>query len=367
MPVAAKLAKLQSSMPKPPSNKPVWQGPEKDGITQSLLSRFLVCRERFRLLVIKGLKPTDTFSQRLEYGNLWHVCEENITGDWRKSCKDYSQQLCKRYKFQQEQVVHWYNVCMTQFLIYLDYWAKHNDVKSREVLFAEEKFAVPYNLPSGRVVTLRGKFDSVDIIGKGKDRAVYLQENKSKGDVDELAMRRQLMFDLQTFLYLVALRDSKLTADTKLPIAGVRYNVIRRPLAGGKHSIRPHAATSKKPAETNEEFYARLGGLITEEPAHYFMRWKCEITQADYLRFERRFLIPILEQLCDWWEYMQVCDGEPWLDSERILSIPDHTHFQSPYGIYNVLLEGGSTELDEYMNTGSETGLHRTTNLFPEL
>ena len=28
---------------------PAWKGPEVDGITQSLLSKFLVCRERFRI------------------------------------------------------------------------------------------------------------------------------------------------------------------------------------------------------------------------------------------------------------------------------------------------------------------------------
>ena len=56
----------------------IWDGPEEDGITQSLLSRFLVCRERFRILVVDGLKPVDQFSSRIEYGQMWHLCEENL-------------------------------------------------------------------------------------------------------------------------------------------------------------------------------------------------------------------------------------------------------------------------------------------------
>ncbi len=36
------------------TREPVWKGPEVDGVTQSLLSRYLTCKERFRLLVIEG-------------------------------------------------------------------------------------------------------------------------------------------------------------------------------------------------------------------------------------------------------------------------------------------------------------------------
>ncbi len=41
--------------------------------------------------------------------------------------------------------------------------------------------------------------------------------------------------------------------------------------------------------------------------------------------------------------------------------------YQTRLGISNVLDEGGSSDLDEYLLTGSEAGLERTNNLFPEL
>ena len=72
-------------------------------------------------------------------------------------------------------------------------------------MLQEQVCDVPYNLPSGRVVRLRGKFDSVDLI----DGGIYLQENKTKGDIDKIQVERQLSFDLQTLMYSVALHKMK--------------------------------------------------------------------------------------------------------------------------------------------------------------
>src|SRR5580658_5237243 len=67
---------------RPPSTGrgPLWDGPESDtpngGVTQSLLGSFLCCRERFRIKVVEGLQPADSFRRALEFGNLWHCAEE---------------------------------------------------------------------------------------------------------------------------------------------------------------------------------------------------------------------------------------------------------------------------------------------------
>ncbi|MHC4278494.1 MAG: PD-(D/E)XK nuclease family protein, partial [Planctomycetota bacterium] len=241
--------KLKEQAKKPKG--PVWKGPEEDRITQSLLSRFLVCRERFRLLVVEGLKPADEFNHRIEYGSMWHVCEQYSTSRWWEKLADYAYRLCKRYRGQQEQIQHWYNVCKAQFPIYVDYWAKHNTIKNRTSLLQEEAFCVPYKLPSGRVIKLRGRWDSVDLIGKGRNAGIDLWENKTLGDIKEELLRRQLEsgFDLQTMFYLVALTEAwplnlwTQLKDKSYKLRGVVYNVVRRPLAGGKHSIRQHKPT----------------------------------------------------------------------------------------------------------------------------
>jgi hypothetical protein len=384
VPIANKLKAAGAKMPKPKSTEPLWAGPNGKGplggVTQSLLQRFLVCRERFRLLVVEGLRPTEGFNHRMEYGNMWHACEEELArtkgadDNWERALLQYAKGLAQEYKTQQSQVEHWYNVCKTQFPIYVDFWAKHKDVKNRTPLLQEGKFDVQYRLPSGRTVRLRGKWDSVDLIGpKGKER-IFLQENKAKGEVDEQALRSQLQFDLQTMMYLVALneyqdesfwRRANKSWRNKV-IAGVRYNVIRRPLSGGKGNIKQLSPTKKNPTgETKEEYYKRLGDYIRAEPETYFMRWEAIVSSSDIQRFEQQCFQPILEQLCDWWEWIRMMPDNPFASSgdENYNGI----HWRHPFGVYNVLNEGGSSDLDQYLATGSELGLERATTLFREL
>jgi hypothetical protein len=378
---------------------PVWEGPTGEGfnggITFSLLSRFLNCRERFRLLVVEGLRGADSFNHRVEYGNLWHVCEEAHAANKSHlpALAAYCRRLCEKYRMPQEQIDQWYNVCKIQFPLYVDYWSKHPDVTARTPLLQEHVFDVPYSLPSGRTVRLRGKWDSVDLIGTGKGAGIYLMENKTKGDIREGQIRRQLSFDLQTMLYLVALSEyrgqlkrdvldfasdeptpgvqlpssylGQLVADLlveySVPLLGVRYNVVRRPLTGGvTGSIR------QRKGESRSSFYERLSSIIKADLPSYFARWKVEISPDDVARFRRECLDPILEQLCDWWEWITAgvkeygSLPEPWHYGNRI-------HWRYPFGVYNIMDDGGSTDLDEYLNSGSEIGLERTETLFGEL
>ena len=330
--------------------------------------------------MVEGLRPLNEFNHRLEYGNCWHICEEAhaagaLTREptWEHALADYCGKLLKRYPTQAQQVDHWWNVCRTQFPIYVDYWAQHPDVMERRPLLQEYAFNVPYRLPSGRTVRLRGKLDSVDWV-KGKESSIWLVENKTKGDVREAQIKRQLSFDLQVMMYVVALAKYKrLKTDPNMPdlgfidsypIAGVRYNVVRRPLSGSKGSIKRHKPSKKNPAgEGKDAFYRRLGGIIKTSPAEYFMRWEVLVLPEDVTRFRRECLDPILEGLCDWWAYIQDHRGEPFKNPE----LSQGLHWRTPFGWYDPLQEVGSTDLDDYISTGSNIGLMQTNNLFPEL
>lgn len=376
------LKKLKEKLPtdspllKEPRKGPLWKGPEVDGITYSLLSRFLVCRERFRCLVVEGLRPAEEFNHRLEFGSMWHVCEESLAAgqsptnrvDQWTPLVNYVRELCRKYPLQREQIYHWYQVCLALFPVYVEHWSKHPDVTERTPLLQEQVFDVPYKLPSGRIVRLRGKWDSVDLIGKGKEAGIYLQENKTKSQIDGAKITRQLNYDLQTMMYLVALSvwktkwqngeigSGKGVLQLKdLPLKGVRYNVIRR-------------SSHKTPESMMKKvFEDRESGRIGE----WFARWKVEITPADITRFRNQCLNPILEQLCDWWEWITKAkdpfspnDG---CETPKDKSVHSSIHWTHPFGVYNILDEGGSTDLDNYLETGSELGLTRADNLFPEL
>jgi hypothetical protein len=356
------------------TNQSLWSGPEKDGITFSLLSRFIVCRERFRITVCEGLRPVSGWNHRLGYGNMWHVCEEalaqnpTLINGWcpflENALLSYVKKECHQYPTDQQKIVHWYNVCRTQFPVYVRYWMQRQpgdtlQKSPHEVitsLFQERVFGVPYKLPSGRVVKLRGKWDRGYL---DNNNHVWIQENKTKGDMDFHKIQRQLKFDLQTMIYLIAWKYDKSQGNGRLCPRGVLYNVVRRPLSGGKGSIVRHKATKNKREESLADYHKRLEAIIEGDPGYYFARWESIVTPTEIDTFQKRCLNPILEQLCDWWQYM---NGE-----EPDNHYNQSPHWQHPFGVWNVLDEGGSSDLDEYIETGNTVGLERTDNLFPEL
>lgn len=377
--------------------KPLWDGPESDsdngGVTQGLIVKFLNDREKLRVLTIEGLRPKEDFSHYIHYGQMWHTCEQALansanpivnnpvaTAPWHKALIGYCQKLAKQFPMRQVDINHWYNICLTQFPIYVNWWKKHPQVINRVPMLQETEFKIPYKLPSGRTVVLRGKWDAVDTCGKAKDSdyGIYLQENKTKGELDAKLLRRQLAFDLQTNLYLVAL--SELECVKSVPIRGVRYNVVRRPLAGGKGSIR------QKKNQTEAEFYDELGEImkgavgqewgVMPDEHFFFMRWNVQITSADLEKFKVQTLNPVLEELCDWYAWVTTGDiwdpyrvvgihppiGRPQSD-ERIVS--SSVHFRTPLGVY--FDNDRISPEDEYISSGDKLGLERQTVLYREL
>lgn len=348
---------------------PLWKGPMVDGVTQSMLGKFLFDRERFRLMTVEGLKEADRFNHRLEYGNMWHVCEEAHAANimFVRPLMEYCQGLVRKYgNASSVEIDKWYQVCRRQFPIYIDHWKKHPDVKGRKPVYQEQVFQVPYKLPSGRTVLLKGKMDAVDLIPKDQHApaGLYIQENKTKGDYTEERIIADLPWDLQSGVYLTALHNMPLPKgiDGKYPINGVRYNVVRRPLGGQKYNIRQKKGLgkAKKGAQTTEEYYDELGKLIAGDPKFFFFRAKMEYPLADLVNFQKRCLNPLLEQLCDWWDYIMLDPFNPWRDN-------NHIHFQMPCGVYNPLMEGRSTEYDRFLLTGDAKGLRQITTLFGEL
>lgn len=348
---------------------PLWEGPGGEGpnggVTFSLLSRFLVCRERFRIAVVEGLRPAESFNHRIEFGSMWHLCEEahGKKESWVGALFAYGKQLGQTYPMDRSEIAKWVEIVRRMYPVYLDHrQAQRPGIKTYPV-FRERVFDVPYNLPSGRRVRLRGKMDGADLVKRG----YYLIEHKTKGHIDEERVVRQLNFDLQTMMYAVAftaVQRLDRNMDDEVPLVGVDYNVIRRPLAGGAGTIVRKKPSKSNPAgESLTDYYDRVVSYVRKEPDRFFMRWRVTFGPDDVARFARECLEPILEQLCDWWEYVSTVSN-PF---HQNLEYRPGVHWRHPFGVYNVLDEGGSSDLDEYLISGSTAGLSRAKTLFREL
>ena len=217
---------------------------------------------------------------------------------------------------------------------------------------------------------LRGKWDGVELVKNGKSSEIWLAEHKTKSQIDGDKIARQLHFDAQTMLYLTALKIERedCKSNHKIwegaadpPLSGVRYNVVRRSA---------HKSTESMLKKIQED---QSDGRIGE----WFAAWDVRVLPGDIETFRRECLDPLLENCLDdyeWWAYflktaarkvpVNVFDGE-----QRQIVFPCHTsrHFRAPYGIYDPIKEGGFSDLDEHLRTGSLVGLKRATSLFPEL
>lgn len=376
-----------SAIPSPSSREPLWKGPEVDGISFSLLSHYLVDLERSRVQMIEGLAPFPSFNHRIEFGTMWHAAEEGLAGQvlksaahrlkpWAYKLKERFVKLCNDYPTQGADIAHWYKIADALFPVYVKYWERHPDMVERTPLLTEEVFNVCYKLPSGRVVRLRGKRDGVDYVRASDAQGVWVQENKTKTGINISKMTRFLTFDLQTMIYFVALafddetldRISHMLKTDDYPIKGVRYNVVRRPA---------HKSTESMLKKVEED-------MADGRAQEWFARWNTVISQRDMTRFRTECLDPVLENLWDdweWWYYCKVHGDTPTAKAlygkkidafnsyHRNVVFPKHQrrHFRMPYGIYNPLMEGGETDVDNFINTGSTVGLVRLDTLFPEL
>lgn len=365
----------------------------RDGITFSMLNRFLSCRERFRLYAVEGLRGLDDFNYKMQYGNAWHICEESLAAEvpWNPPLVAYCQQLSRDYPAHSYEIDKLYECCKAQFPVYVDYWQHNDDVKGRTPIYQEKVFDVRYPIlygleGVGKSIRLRGKWDANDGVKRPKQKqALFVQENKSKSIIDDQMLKRQLPYDLQSLIYLSAMILHKQQPDCHplfkaLPIGGVRYNVVLRPLSGGKHSISQHKEKIKKgkperihkgtkklipaipdkitPGETKEAYYKRLQGLIRTNPKHFFSRICMDISPEEIKHSQATILTPILLQVYHWWESIKADPFDPW-------SSP--LHWISPYGTYSTVTEGRVGEYDHFLSTGSMSGLRHTEALFSEL
>lgn len=374
----------------------LWKGPVDDGITCSLLQRFICCRERFRLQVVEGLREEEDYPVAIEYGNLWHKAEEaHLRGeDWQESIlKEYERQK-RTYPSEHDLalVFESYELVRRQFPIALSFWKnKAMGPRGHKPIFAEKPFRIGVILPSGRTITLRGMMDHVYAI----DWELWLQDHKTKGarNVDEKGLGATIKRDLQICFYLFAL-SKMLNGSTLLglglrgsdsinlpspkkkgawKLGGVLYNVIVRPLTEA-YPIR------QKKSETLQEFYDRCGQVVEDNPTNYFKRWQDVYKPKVHEEVLTRSIVPLLEQVLDWWEWIKWSQKDPWRIPDQYDEFPDTfanypaigvpgggLHWQTPFGVYNALAGGRRGDYFEFLTTGRDGGLVNIPTLFPEL
>ena len=352
----------------------LWKGPQIDGISYSKLCKFLCCMERFRLQMVEGLEEDRGWNHHMEYGSIWHEAEEAHAGGkpYEPALSAYYQKLLVKYPTNEKEITKWYLLAKMQFPIYVTYWRDHETTKGRKPIFEEKPFRFRYCIdrdtvtrdrdilrshgsragdaqvsqPEGRSVTLRGKIDCA----YERNRVIWLQENKTKGDIDQDGISQTVDQNLQTCIYHEALR-SLLPEKDHRRIAGTMYNVIRRPL-----SDRFAPRQGKK--ESLQVFIKRVGDKIRTEPQRHFFRWLVPVSDRHLIRFRRECLHPILNHLCDWWDSIKDDPFHPEKGGR---------HYRFPFGVYHGMERGFRGDFFDLLTKGTRYNLKTVDDLFPEI
>lgn len=339
--------------------------PARDGITYSLLSKFIGCRERTRLAYVEGW-TSESFNIPLEFGNIFHLMKEcKYSGMTQKKTEEiarkYVDAKIKKNKLSANELVELdclAGLSIATFKEYCKYWNATptftKGTKSwvdKQIKFKnlERTFRNPYTLPDGRIVTLTGKIDG-ELIDPITNKYRVL-ETKTKGRISEYDIETALKNDTQTAFYMLANKMSF----NEMP-SGVIYNVIRR------------TQLSPRKNEPAEDYITRVGSDIRSRPDFYFMRWKIDVSEEDLNAFIKRSLDPLLCQLVDWWESIADKPFDPWTTPD----VPTGTkknnlHFVRPHGIY----DGGTIDIanafSDIVVNGDYTGYYQREDCFPEL
>lgn len=329
---------MTKKKPKPSVVAPSPSWTLDDGVSQSLLNRFLGCRERFRLYTIEGMRDKGS-KFAMDFGTYFHALLEihakypnlDANGILRHyAAKRNTFARRKSYKpdslSQEDRDIG--NVLLNRYL----WWFKDTKYK---YIKQEDVFAVPYHVPGYRSIILRGRFD--EIIER-PDGTIWIQENKTKGKIDEFAISNTLPFNLQTMMYVVAAE-----LKYKRTVSGIVYNVIRTP-----------SHRKGKQDATYADFLERLDGIIAADPKHFFLRIEHPVTSSHMDRWKKYTFNPLLISLIQWWESVKHDPFSPWvarnekgdpithvnLDTGEELPLANPHHWMRPFGVFDNLTIG---------------------------
>ena len=348
----------ESTMPKkaPAPKKLPYAGynPLINGVSQSLLQKFVVCQDRFHKATVLGMRETSR-KEAMEYGSLFHkLIEVGAT------MQDYSRVKLmsymfdftrKRYPAPESELLA--KIAVSQYFRYRDWYANKpaykyiqaepifNESYSLPALHFEPNEEIRIRIPPGIRIPLRGRIDGVI-----ENNGMWIEENKTKSRVDLNLLQDTIHSNIQVMFYAVC---SQLKYGQ--PCNGVIYNVIRKP------------ALRQRVKESNPDFIKRIEEDIDERPDWYFSRLSYEFQRGQVTRWEREELQPLLARVYLWWRSIEANPTNPWMD---ILGNANPFHGRKSFGIFDSMTQGKGDFYDLIVY-GRNANIEYVQDQFPEL
>jgi len=291
------------------STKPKWQGPNKDGLTQSLINKWLSLDPYLMYFyLILGKEEYRDMEDNLMWGDTAHVGLEHLleipeTVDqmsdeqWEDLDEKYLRYMAENYPLSGPTFKH---SIPRMLRLYDDsYKRKLGRIKT------EVPFKVPYTTESGTNITLKGKIDGLELmegdnpycllddLPPGMTSGKYTIEHKFKGRVDDANQRAELYVDLQINIYNYVAGTTR-----------VIYDIIRIP--DTQYAKPPYGRDTSHRGYVKRLYTGtKWGDFPIEKNQHLWIyQYDIRLDRADIRNYLREFLDPVAEQITRWYDHV---------------------------------------------------------------
>ena len=265
----------------PNPDKPMWDGPFKGGVTQSILSTFLQCPFKFYLQYICGLRDPKPPEDNLVFGSIGHVGLEYLilTKDVDTACQEM--RYYKDIEYPEEPERYYWACCHFMKLYDTSLLPENCD--------PEIEIDTQYYYDIDKSVRARGKKD-IDAPG-------FIGDHKFKGYLEPLNTKLELKHDLQMNFYS-ACSDY---ANNWI------YDLFRIP------DPEKWGFPAQRAGESQEEWMYRVfythrdpKNLFPISDYKQFWIYQIPYTREKELigKYNRRTIIPLIKRLVNYWEYV---------------------------------------------------------------
>jgi hypothetical protein len=275
----------------------MWKGPS-EGLSQSLISKFLECPFRFYIYAILGLEEDRPPNINLVWGNGFHKGLEKLFDFYQTNPEgEFNEALNYVWPFILEEVNKYSKETQLPTTVphsikeMIKIYPLPQEIGQIE---SEVTFTYPFTLPSGREVSFRGKVDGLG--------PTTLIEHKCKGKFDSLQTFKETAYDLQTNLYCWIQEREKIV-----------YDLIRIPEA---QYFSPKPSQHELPENFTYRLFHNYNGK--NYPVKRFRKYWIDQLTIHLPRFQQlsvvnHTIVPLAERIYDWYEYVT----QPGFDIEN--------------------------------------------------
>ena len=253
---------------------------EKDGVTQSILSSFLACRQRAQFILDGWQKPRNKAA--LIFGSFFHwLIEEHIVSITNEGVglansfgaleSEWRNKMVTEGEVDRDALELYIAMAHALFEEYCNFWQKKDE--SYEWIGVESQFEKCTDRYQ-HTFKMRGMRDGI-FRRKGK---LWILETKTAGRIDEETLNQTLNFDFQSLFYVTA---SEL--EFREPVAGILYNVVRKP------------QLRQKKEEPFRDYAERMKIDVAERPEFYFKRFEVPYTKKRKRLFREELMMKFHE------------------------------------------------------------------------